>query len=109
SFSASAFTASSLKSASTTAAPASANACAVARPMPAAAPVTSATLPVKSNGLFITNSFQLFASSRVERSHVNHVTVTSFFVDDLVPGLVDLAPVDQLDFRNNSVLRAVFN
>ena len=52
-FSAAAFTTSSLKSASTTAAPASANACAVASPMPAAAPVTSATLPLKSNGLLL--------------------------------------------------------
>src|SRR5215469_16295168 len=44
SFCASAFTTSSRKSANTTAAPASANACAVASPMPDAAPVTSATL-----------------------------------------------------------------
>jgi hypothetical protein len=50
------FTASSLKSESTTAAPASANACAVASPMPEAAPVTSATLPLKSKGLFIVHA-----------------------------------------------------
>ena len=36
-----------------TAAPASANAFALANPIPAAAPVTSATFPLKSNGLFL--------------------------------------------------------
>jgi hypothetical protein len=49
--SASACTARSFTSASTTAAPGLANAWAVATPMPAAAPVTRATLPVKSNVL----------------------------------------------------------
>ena len=44
---------SSLKSAKTTAACASANARAAANPMPEAAPVTTATLPVKSSTLLI--------------------------------------------------------
>ena len=56
-------TASSFTSASTTAAPASANAIAVARPIPLAAPVTSATLPVKSRVFLLT-----IVSSRADGS-----------------------------------------
>src|SRR5437899_6353400 len=116
---AAACTDSSLLSASTTEAPASANAFAVARPMPEPAPVTSATL--FSNDKFMTEfltllylylAYPLRIPIRLTRQglfdslhctllrsiHVDNEAVARLLCDDLCPSVVDLGHQDLRDF-----------